>query len=308
LVWTSNYKYNFESIYIKKGKKMNSKKLKYLIYIVLGILIVIPIQSQTQSSDSTFHPYHVNYWVTGAIIGIGMTTNYLGIPKILHKTDLTSVELQGLNRDVLNSFDRWALRQDPLQRDNYAKYSDYTLTTIVVLPATLLFDKQIRKDWGDLLLMYGEVISITSNIYEWSFLGPTFINRFRPVTYYTQLTNSQRETGNNRNSFYSGHVASASAATFFMAKVLSDYNPQIGDNKYFLYGAAAVPPLILSYLRVKSLQHFPSDCMVGLGVGALCGIVIPELHRVQVKDLKLGLFTNPEATGITMNWQPEFLK
>ncbi|MGA2297287.1 MAG: phosphatase PAP2 family protein [FCB group bacterium] len=287
---------------------MKTYLLKSIILAFWGICLVNQVYSQSTKSDSSFHPYHVNYWVTGTICGVGLITNYLGIPKILHKADVTTTELQALNKDIINSFDSWAFKQDPSKIKTFENYSNYTLTTTVVLPALLLFDKKIMQDWGDILLIYLETISVTSNIYAWSFLGPTFQNKFRPATYYNQLTYVQRQSGDNRNSFYSGHVASAAAATFLMVKVYSDYNPSIGDNKYFLYAAAAVPPLILGYLRVKALQHFPSDVLVGFGVGAVCGIIIPELHHLQDKNIALGLYSSPVSTGIAINWQPDFFK
>ena len=128
------------------------------------------------------------------------------------------------------------------------------------------------------------------------------------MAYYDQLTYDQRKSGSNRNSFYSGHDAVVSASTFFMAKVYCDYNPGIGNNKYFLYAAATIPPLDMGYFRVKALAHFPSDVLVGLGVGAVCGFVIPELHRLQDKNFSLGLYSSSEGTGITMKWQTNFLK
>jgi membrane-associated phospholipid phosphatase len=160
----------------------------------------------------------------------------------------------------------------------------------------------------DVLLMYVETMSITPNIYEWSPLGPTFQNRIRPLAYYDQLPIEKRRSGGSRNSFYSGHDAVVTASTFFMAKVYCDYHPEIGNNKYLLYGAATIPPLIMGYFRVKALAHFPSDVLVGMGVGALCGIVIPELHHFQDKNISLGLYSSAEGTGIAITWQPDFLK
>jgi membrane-associated phospholipid phosphatase len=180
------------------------------------------------------------------------------------------------------------------------------LTTAVTLPAILAFDKHISKDWSKMLVMYLETISIVSNIYMYSILGPTQQNRFRPVTYYTDVPMKDRVDGNNRNSFYSGHVASTAAATFFMAKVYADYHPELGGKKYFLYAAATIPPLLLGYFRVKGLRHFPSDDLVGLGVGALVGILVPEIHRIKLKnkDLAVGLSTTGESTGISLQWTP----
>jgi membrane-associated phospholipid phosphatase len=287
---------------------MNTYQRRFVILALLGSCAAQVAFPQSPASDSSFHPYHINYWVTGSIIGVGLTTNYLGVNRVLGKQEVSLLELQALNKGIINGIDSWALRQDVSNFNSFASYSDYTVASSVVLPVLLLFDKQIRGDWSDVLLMYLETMSITPNIYEWSPLGPTFQNRIRPAAYYDQLTYAQRQTGNNRNSFYSGHVAVVAASTFFLVKVYSDYHPEIGNSKYLLYGAATIPPLILGYFRVKALQHFPSDIIVGIGVGALCGILIPELHRFQDKNISFGLYSSSEATGITMKWQPDFLK
>ena len=287
---------------------MSLYRPKLIILALLGFCVAQQVYSQSSASDSSFHPYHINYWVTGSLIGVGLITNYLGVTRVLGKEEVSLLELQALNRGIINGIDSWALRQDVSNFGSFANYSDYTVAVSVALPILLMFDKRISRDWSDVLLMYMETMSITPNIYEWSPLGPTFQNRIRPAAYYDQLTYDQRKTGNNRNSFYSGHVATVAASTFFMVKVYSDYNPKIGDNKYLLYGAATIPPLILGYCRVKALKHFPSDVMVGIGVGALCGIIIPELHRLQDKNISFGLYSSSEATGIAIKWQPSFLK
>jgi hypothetical protein len=287
---------------------MKTYRFKFIFLAFLSICLVKQVYPQSPASDSSFHPYYVNYWISGTISGVGLLVNSTGISKVMHKVNITRSEIQALNRDIINGFDSWALNQDPSQIDAFNNYSNYTNKVLIILPALLLFDKQIRQDWLDILLMYSEVTFITSNFFNYSFLGPSYQSRFRPVTYYEQLPDGKRLTGNNRNSFYSGHVASASAITFFMVKVYSDYNPDIGNNKYLLYAAAAIPPLVSGYFRVRSLNHFPSDAMVGLGVGALIGIVIPEFHRVHDKNIRLSLFSSPESTGIAINWQPDFLK
>ena len=64
----------------------------------------------------------------------------------------------------------------------------------------------------------------------------------------------------------------------------------------------------MSYFRLRALAHFPTDLMVGFGVGALCGILVPEFHRFQDNNISLGLFSSSEATGLAIKWQPNFLK
>src|SRR5258706_13832150 len=110
--------------------------------------------------------------------------------------------------------------------------------------------------------MYLEMNAIVLTIYQASPLGPLFQDRYRPIVYYDEIKREVRKNPYYRNSFYSGHVAAATASTFFMAKVYSDYHPEIGANKYLLYGGALVPTLIMAYLRLKELMHFPTDILV----------------------------------------------
>lgn len=287
---------------------MKTYRRKFIILAFFGICLAQQVYPQSPASDSSFHPYHVNYWVTGTIIGVGLSANYLGEGMVFHKVELSRLEIDALNKGIINGIDSWAFKQDPSQKDAFANYSNYVLASTVVLPVFLMFDKQIRQDWFDVLLMYVETMSITPNIYEWSPLGVNFQNRIRPIAYYEQLTYDQKKSANNRNSFYSGHTAVVAASAFFMAKVYIDYNPGIGDNKYLLYGGATILSLIEGYYRVKAITHFPSDVMVGIGVGALCGIIIPELHRFHDKNISLGLYSSFVATGIAIKWQPNFLK
>jgi membrane-associated phospholipid phosphatase len=260
--------------------------------------------SQSPAADSSFHPFKVNRWVSGGIGGVGLLSDYFLIPEILHKKDLTDAELQGLNKNVyLTGFDHWALEQDPSKRNSFKNFSDYTSVTLYSLPLLLAFDGRIRRDWLDLLFLYLETHSITFSIYNISFMGPIFQNKYRPVAYYDELPFDQRRSGNNRNSFYSGHVASSAAATFFMAKVYSVYHPDLGWKKYLLYGAAAVPPLFMGYLRIKSLDHFPSDVGAGFMVGVLCGVLVPEIHRLKNKNISVGPFSTPDGgTGLSVKW------
>jgi membrane-associated phospholipid phosphatase len=237
-----------------------------------------------------------------------MSANYLGVGLVFHKIELSQLEIQALNKATINGFDSWAFKQDPSKKDAFASYSNYFLASAVVLPVLLMFDKKIKQDWFDVLLMYVETMSITPNIYEWTPLGVNFQNRIRPIAYYDQLSYDARKSANNRNSFYSGHTAVVAASSFFMAKVYIDYNPGIGNNKYLLYGAATIIPLIEGYYRVKAIAHFPSDVLVGIGVGALCGIIIPEFHHIHDKNISLGLYSSSVATGIAITWQPDFLK
>ncbi len=275
-------------------------------FVIIGV--VNPIYAQSSESDSSFHPYHVNYWVTGGIIIGGLTLEKIGVPWISNKSPISLAELQNLNRDDITPIDRWALNFDPSKMSYYKNLSSQLLSVSVFLPVLTMLDGNIRQDWLDVLLMYMQTQTISNNFYLYSPFGATFQNRLRPVVYYESVDFGERTSPNNRNSLYSGHVAATTAASFFTAKIFCDYHPELGWKKYLVYGAAAIPPLLMSYFRLGSLEHFPTDLLTGIGVGALCGILIPELHRVQDKNILLGVYSSSEATGIAVKWQLNFLK
>ena len=101
------------------------------------------------------------------------------------------------------------------------------MSGVSLLPALLVLNKTISKEWGDILMMYVEGHDVTFSFYNYSPLGPTFNNKFQPVTYYAELPIADRKNGNNRNSFYSGHAASVAYTTLFMAKVYCDYHSEM---------------------------------------------------------------------------------
>ncbi|HTR29739.1 MAG TPA: phosphatase PAP2 family protein [Puia sp.] len=250
--------------------------------------------------------YHVNKFTTSVVIAAGLGTDAFAISRIKDKPGLTDDEILALDPGEINSIDRWALHQNPANYKMYSRLSDEIEPPLfLILPALLGLDKKIpKKDWLDIFLMYAEGHTITFTFYNYSWLGPTFQNRFRPLTYYTQLPMSARKDGGNRNSFYSGHTASVAFTTFFVTKVYCDYHPDLGAIKYLLYTAALIPPLAMGYLRVKALAHFPSDDMVGLTLGSAIGIIIPELHKFNYKGITLGMSCAPETLGLSICWTP----
>lgn len=260
-----------------------------------------------QKEQNTPHKYRMNYWFSAGLSVVASAANVYAIPNVIkNKEPLTDQEIQSLNRNKVGSFDRWALNLDPSQREDYYKYSDYTLPVIIASAATLAIDKNIRKDWVRILMMYYEMHAITFSIYNFSFFGPAFQNKLRPIVYYDQYSLDDRRGGNNRNSLYSGHTATAAAATFFMVKVYSDYHPELGGKKYLLYALASLPPLAEGYLRIKALAHFPTDVMVGFMIGATIGVVVPELHKFHDRQLHIGLTATPVGPGLSINWQPDY--
>lgn len=290
-------------------------RLSLVVLLVFGLTPIVRaqvdtlqkknIQANLNKVDTTKPAVYKINPVSTILIGVAATgANMIAINNVLHnKPELSVAEIQAANRDILNGFDKWALNLDPTKRDHFYSLSDNGLTiTLAASAATFLFNKKTKKDWLRLALMYYQTQFLTFAFYDFSFFGPLFQNRLRPIVYYDYFTIDQRKGGNQKNSFYSGHVANAAAATFFAVKVYSDYHPEIGNKKYLLYGLASIPPLITGWLRVKALAHFPSDVMAGFLIGGTFGILIPELHRIKSKNVQLNTFYNGQSGGLSLTY------
>jgi membrane-associated phospholipid phosphatase len=262
------------------------------------------VDSVIKPQEPVKHIYRMNYWVTGTFNVLATAGNFYAIPNILHaKKPLTDLELSHLDRSLVNGIDRLAFKQDPAKREKFYKISDVFLPTMMIGAFSLGFDKKIRKDGFRVFMMYYELQAATFSMYNFSFFGPAFQNRIRPVAYYPEAPIDRRKSGGARNSMFSGHTANATAATFFMAKVYSDYHPELGKKKYLLFAAASIPPLVQGYLRIKALAHFPSDVLVGYTIGAVAGIAVPALHRYRNRNINIGLAAIPNGAGLRMQWK-----
>jgi membrane-associated phospholipid phosphatase len=252
------------------------------------------------------HLYRMNYWRSWGFTLAATAANIYAIPNLIHgKSQITDAELWGVNPDALNSIESWALHQNPATAEEIDRSTDYLLQGIILSTAALGFDKAIRKDALRLFTLFAETHAVTFSIYNFSFFGPTFQNKYRPIVYYTEVDDETRKEGNNKNSMYSGHTASAAASTFFMAKVYNDYHPEFSSGKkYMIYGLAAIPPLVEGYFRVKALKHFPSDVLMGFVIGATCGVLVPEAHRFKQQAVKYSLIATPAGPGFCLTWRP----
>lgn len=81
----------------------------------------------------------------------------------------------------------------------------------------------------------------------------------------------------------------AAGASFFMAKLYSDYHPELGAKKWILYVAVLIPPAFVGFNRYKGLMHFPTDILLGTAIGAGVGVLIPQLHKVTEMNENLSI-------------------
>ena len=272
-------------------------------YILLSLLLFILFSgAYAQKEKKTREKvYKMNYWVDVPVtIGL-LGTYYFGFQAMQNRANPTPDQINSLNKTNVWFFDRRALYQDVSKMDNARHISDWGLKIATVMPVLLLIDRNIRRDWYDIALLYAETQTVALNAYLLG--GPFFIERYRPFSYYDELTMEAKTGDGTINSWYSGHTSTTSTAAFFMAKVYTDYHPELGAKKWIFYGAALIPPAIVGFYRIKALKHFPTDVIMGMAVGAAVGILIPHFHKViKNKDLSVVPFSG-RHTGLAMSYR-----
>ena len=256
---------------------------RFLLVLFLFVALGAPLAAQEKADgEERFNPHAVNPWISLPLtLGVG----YLGQDRaygVREKERTPVTEFATLDINDINGFDRWAVRQDvdPNDRKSTLFASDYLANVAHASPLALFIWRKYRRNWLDISLMYLEAQALQGAIYGYAPFGPTVTNRFRPIVYYENAIESTRTDGNARNSMFSGHVSTTTTSIYFVAKIIDDYNPDLTPGQHvLLYAGATVPAALSAYLRIRALKHFPTDTLVGMGVGAISGIGVPELHR-----------------------------
>lgn len=179
----------------------------------------------------------------------------------------------------LVSFDRTAVTQtiDP----NAQTYSDvglYTAIGFAVLDPIL----SGFRDGTDALIvdavMYAESLSLTEALTD---ITKIAVRRPRPIDYKDCEASSSSCTSTDLQlSFFSGHsatVAAVGATATYLAFVRDPDTPR----PWITLGVASALTALVSYERVRSGEHFPTDVIAGSMAGAAVGVLVPHLHRHQ---------------------------
>jgi membrane-associated phospholipid phosphatase len=270
------------------------------LFILLLIIPFIHCPGQDRPRDHK-KVYHLNYNIDGPVTASLLVANYYGFKWLKSKPDITERQLASYNRESVPGFDRSALDQQVGYMYRAQTISDWGRNVTLLMPALLFIDKKIRADWVDIALLYAETQAINLSVYFLA--GPGFTHKARPLVYYPEVPLNYKISDGATDSWFSAHTSSTAAASFFMAKVYSDYHPELGAKKYLLYAAALIPPAFVGFHRYKGLKHFPQDVFVGAAVGAAIGVLIPHFHKIKTKkgsNLTVVPFTG-ENTGVAMS-------
>jgi membrane-associated phospholipid phosphatase len=197
-----------------------------------------------------------------------------------------------VSADQLISFDRTAVTQTIDK--NAATYSDIGLYSAVGFAVLDPILSGFRDGWDAALVdgfMYAESGSIALTLTD---LTKIAVRRPRPIDYVNcpaQAVSTTNPNGVSTNpgcgtstdlglSFFSGHastVAAIGATATYLAFVRAPHSPR----PWITLGVATALTAFVSYERVRSGEHFPTDVIAGSMAGAAVGVIVPHLHRHQ---------------------------
>jgi len=226
-------------------------------------------------------PYSLNK-TTDITIGSSILAGGIGFTLLNSDvTPLTETEILALNSNNINAFDRNTTKN---YSKTIAKTSDYfaagTFIAAVGIQGLITLKQSTDKSsFWDHASTLG-VIAIETNLI--SVLGTNIIKssvtRTRPYVYNSSVDINDKLDIHARKSFFSGHTAFTATNSFLAAHVISQYYPKSWMS-YTGWTVAAAIPTAVAIMRVKAGKHFPTDVMAGYAFGALCGILIPQIHK-----------------------------
>lgn len=248
--------------------------MKYL-KLIGGIITILLFLQSTMEAQS---PYQLNWKKDGCLVVLAGVTSGVGLHLRSNLTELTPIDLEMLNANQVNSFDRFATNYYSPKAD---KTSDLFWIGTQAFPFLFLAGEKSRKDLGKIAALYSETFFITIGT---TLLIKTTVKRTRPFAYNPDAPLDKKTARNARTAFLSGHTSISAANSFFAAKVFSDYYPE-SKWKPAVWTTAVVIPAITGYLRVRAGKHFPTDVIAGYALGAAMGVLIPHWHKKKRENI-----------------------
>lgn len=245
-------------------------KQMLLLFLLLNYFFVVQAQSEKEVASSPYQlSWQVDLPIAGTALGVGMT--YLVLDA--QTAPLSHHYIHQLDRTAVGTFDRSATYN---WSRPVATASDVLLYTACALPATLLVDKKIRKDYVKIGVLYLETFALTAALTS---LTKNLIKRPRPFVYNPAVPLHFKEEKDAQYAFFSGHTSMTAAMCFMTAKVFHDYHKG-SKARPWVWAAAATIPAVTGILRQQAGKHFWTDVIAGYFIGAAIGILVPELHKI----------------------------
>lgn len=241
-------------------------------------------------------PYKLDLTKESIIFGSSIGMGVLSFPINDDIQPLSISEINNLNRNNINGFDRRAVYNYSVAERNM---SDILLITSILSPALLAFSDNIRNGSSPVITMYFETLFLSASI---PYLTKGITQRVRPFAYNSAVPLDEKQTKNAKRSFFSGHTSISFAMAVFISTVYSDYYPN-SDWKPVVWAGSLVLATTVGVLRYSSGSHFPTDIITGALVGSAIGYFIPFIHRTGNSNLDFSIGANRSGSFINFNFK-----
>lgn len=248
---------------------MKAKRLRLATFLKCFLFLFLVGAINISLYGQANEPYYLSLKRELLYSAGGTSTTLLGYYLKTQTPDLTISDLRPMD---INDFDQIATNFSSEIAD---KWSDKALFASSGLPLLLLAGRETRRDFGRIAILLGETMLINQGLTD---IIKSISLRPRPYVFDENLAPSTILSSNDRASFLSGHTSGSAAASFFFARVFSDYYPD-SSLKPYIWGLAISMPALTGYLRVRGGQHYPTDVLAGYFLGASIGYFVPALHR-----------------------------
>jgi undecaprenyl-diphosphatase len=144
-------------------------------------------------------------------------------------------------------------------------------------------------------VMYAETVSLTETLTDMTKIA---VRRPRPIDY-LNCSRNPPECANNTDvqlSFFSGH-ASTVGAVGATATYLAFVRDPGSVRAWTTLGVSTALTAFVSYERVRSGEHFPTDVIAGSLAGAVVGVLVPHLHRHKEEQPPVLIGASPAPGG-----------
>ena len=215
-----------------------------------------------------------------AELDLPMTAGFFAMKKhsaaLLAETRSDHRSLEGIERDDIPPFDRWAIG---FYSPKISALSSVVAGAGLLLPvaANAWGTYHGHQAWQEILVdvfLLQQALMLTSALSGYAKSVPMHAT---PLVYDDDVPVSEKMKPHNASSFFSNHTTSA-----FTTAVYSAYTFQLRHPGSPLvpwaWGGSLALAAGTGTMRILAGKHFPTDVIAGAAVGAFCGYVVPRLH------------------------------
>jgi membrane-associated phospholipid phosphatase len=257
--------------------------MKSRVTIALLLAIALPASRVRAQDDPNVAP-HVDptqHFTIDPVVDGVLIVGGLGFSELLSLI-LSTGEIQPVppgDPSKLLSIDRAAVTQtiDP-NANTYSNIGLYTAFGYAAAESIYSGVKYGKRAFLVDAVLYGEALALTQAFTEATKIG---VRRPRPIDY---INCAGTTAGNCSNtdlqlSFFSGHASTtgtiAATATYLAFVRDGAHAPR----PWITLAAGTLLTAWVSYERVRSGEHFPTDVIMGSMAGAAIGVLVPHFHR-----------------------------